>query len=100
MPNKIAAAAAAKVQLQQQYPFESIQNVKLPLSTKFDDNKWITSPIFQFAAITSLISWKSAAAAAAAAAMKIFSTSWSWSLSKMRKSQWVSEKNFKRFSGY
>ena len=61
MPNKIAAAAAAKVQLQQQYPFESIQNVKLPLSTKFDDNKWITSPIFQFAAFTSLISWKSAA---------------------------------------
>ena len=62
MPNKIAAAAAAKVQLQQQYPFESIQNVKLPLSTKF-----------QFAAFTSLISWKSAAAAAAAAAaIKIF----------------------------
>ena len=77
MPNKIAAAAAAKVQLQQQYPFESIQNVKLRRSTKFDDNKWITSLIFQFGAFTSLISWKSAAAAAAAAATTKFLTPWS-----------------------
>ena len=53
-------------------PFESIQNVNLPLCTKFGDNKWITSQIIQFAAFSSLISEKSAAAAAAAAATKIF----------------------------
>ena len=97
---KSAAVAAATLQLQQQHPFESIQNVKLPLCTKLGDNKWIISRIIQFAAFISLMSWKSAAAAAAAAAIKKFSIPWSWSLYKMRKSQWVSEKNFKWFSRY
>ena len=72
MPNKIAAAVAAKVQLQQQYPFESIQNVKQPLSMKFGDNKCTISQNIQFIAFTSLIFTKSAATAAAAAAIKIF----------------------------
>ena len=64
-----AAAAAVKaatgLQLQQQYPFESIQIVKQSLCTKFGDNKSIISQIIQFIIYTSLISEKSAAAAAA-----------------------------------
>ena len=59
-----STAAAAEI-LQQQHPFESKQNVKLPLYTKFGENKWITSRIIQFAAFTSLMSGKSAPAAAA-----------------------------------
>ena len=70
---KITAAAAAMLQLQHQYPLESIQNIKLPLYTKFGDNKSIISRIIQFAAFTSLMFGKSAAAAAAAAAIKKFS---------------------------
>ena len=98
---KSAADAAAMLQLQQQYPFESIQNVELPLCTNLGDNEWIISRIIQFAAFISLMSGKSAAAAAAAAAaIKKFLIPWSWSLYKMRKSQWVSEKNFKWFSSY
>ena len=37
--NRNTAAAAVKMQLQQQYPFESIQNVNLFLCTKFSDNR-------------------------------------------------------------
>ena len=53
---KSAAAAAAVLRLQQQYPFESIQIVKLPVYTKFGYNKWITSRIIQFAAFSSRMS--------------------------------------------
>ena len=38
---KSAAAAAAIVQLQQQYLYKPIQNVKLLIYTRFCDNKWI-----------------------------------------------------------
>ena len=38
---KCAAAAAAIVQLQQQYLYKPIQNVKLLIYTRFCDNKWI-----------------------------------------------------------
>ena len=69
---------AAVLQLQQQYPFESIQNVKQPLCTKFSDNIWTISQTIQFITYTSLISEKSAAAAAAASTNIL--TPWSWSL--------------------
>ena len=65
LSGKSTAAAAEILQQQQQHPFESKQNVKLPLYTKFGENKWITSRIIQFAAFTSLMSGKSAPAAAA-----------------------------------
>ena len=70
--------AASGLQLQQQYPFESIQNVKQTLCTKFGDNKSNISQIIQFITYTSLISEKSAAAAAAAAVSTNFLTPWSW----------------------
>ena len=38
---KYAAATAAIVQLQQQYLYKPIQNVKLLIYTRFCDNKWI-----------------------------------------------------------
>ena len=68
----VAAAAAARLQLQQQYPFGSIQNVKQPLCMYFGDNECTISQIIQFIAFTSLVFTKSAAAAAAAAAIQIF----------------------------
>ena len=63
----LAAAAAAAVLLLQlhQQPCESIQNVKLPLCTKFGNDKCITSQIIHYAAFSSFIFEKSTAAAAA-----------------------------------
>ena len=43
---KSVAAAAAVVQLQQQYFYKSIQNVKLLTYTRFSDNKWIHINIY------------------------------------------------------
>ena len=54
MSIKSPAAAAAVLQLQlHQHPYESIQNVKLPLYTKFGTDECITSQIIQYAAFSS-----------------------------------------------
>ena len=63
-PAAAAAAAVLLLQLHQQ-PCESIQNVKLPLCTKFGNDKCITSQIIHYAAFSSFIFEKSTAAAAA-----------------------------------
>ena len=61
-----AAAAAAVLQLQlNQYSFESIQNVKLPMCTKFGNDKCITLQIIQYTNFSRLIFQKTALAAAA-----------------------------------
>ena len=58
---RIIQFAAAGLQLQQQYPFESIQNVKQSLCIKFGENKCIIFQVIQFISFTSLISENSAA---------------------------------------
>ena len=63
-PAAAAAAAVLLLQLHQQ-PCESIQNVKLPLCTKFGNDECITSQIIHYAAFSSFIFEKSTAAAAA-----------------------------------
>ena len=63
-PAAAAAAAVLLLQLHQQ-PCESIQNVKLPLCTKFGNDECITSQIIHNAAFSSFIFEKSTAAAAA-----------------------------------
>ena len=66
MSVKSPAAAAAVLQLQLvQYPCKLIQNVKLPLCTKFGKDKCITAQNIQRAAFSSFIFEKSTAAAAA-----------------------------------
>ena len=63
-----AAAAVLKLLLQlqlHQHPCESIQNVKLPLCTKFGNDECIISLIINYAAFSSFIFEKSTAAAAA-----------------------------------
>ena len=66
MSIKSPAAAAAVLQLQlYQLPCESIQNVKLPLCTKFGNDECIISLIINYAAFSSFIFEKSTAAAAA-----------------------------------
>ena len=66
MSIKSPAAAAAVLQLQlHQHPCESIQNVKLPLCTKFGNDECIISQIIHYAAFSSFIFEKSTAAAAA-----------------------------------
>ena len=66
MSIKSPAAAAAVLQLQlHQHPCESIQNVKLPLCTKFGNDECIISKIIHYAAFSSFIFEKSTAAAAA-----------------------------------
>ena len=62
---KSNATAAAILQLQQQYPSESILNVELPPYSMIGDNEQNFSLIIQFADLTSLSLGKSAAAAAA-----------------------------------
>ena len=64
IPAAAAAAAVLLLQLHQQ-PCESIQNVKLPLCTKFGNDECIISPIMNYAAFSSFIFEKSTAAAAA-----------------------------------
>ena len=64
IPAAAAAAAVLLLQLHQQ-PCESIQNVKLPLCTKFGNDKCITLQIIQYTNFSRLIFQKSALAAAA-----------------------------------
>ena len=67
MSIKSPAASATVPQLQlHQHPCESIQNVKLPLCTKFGNDECIISLIMNYAAaFSSFIFEKSTAAAAA-----------------------------------
>ena len=66
MSIKSPAAAAAVLQLQlHRHPCESIQNIKLPLCTKFGNDECIISKIIHYAAFSSFIFEKSTAAAAA-----------------------------------
>ena len=62
---KSSATAAAILQLQQQYPSESILNVELPPYSMIGDNEQNFSLIIRIADLTSLSLGKSAAAAAA-----------------------------------
>ena len=64
MSVKSPAAAAAVLLLQlHQHPCESIQNIKLPLCTKFCNDECITSQIIHYAAFSSFIFEKITAAA-------------------------------------